>query len=117
MSPDVSEETSDMPSRGSAFSTASGSGSWTIADDVVEPASTFWRLDGRRGVSSKSWPSSSNGSDDATDDNGDSGGVEWRAISSDRVKTLVVKGGLTGRGWVVKLQPTRKGERYWFIVL
>lgn len=74
MSPDVSDDTSDMPSRGSGSGTGSCSASGMTADDVVEPASTFWRLDGRSVVSS-SWRSSSYGSDESmADDNGESGG-------------------------------------------
>lgn len=71
MSPDVSDEISDMPSSASASNTGSCSGSGMTADEVVEPASTFCRLDGRSIVSS-SWISSSY--EDSADDNGESGG-------------------------------------------
>lgn len=72
MSPDVSDEISDMPSSASASNTGSCSGSGMTADEVVEPASTFWRFDGRSIVSS-SWISSSY-EDSIADDNGESGG-------------------------------------------
>lgn len=80
MSPEVSEETSDMPSRGSGSGTASGSASGTMADDVVEPPSSRCRFEGRSVDSSYSWTSSSYCSDSSIDESGDSGGDESRAM-------------------------------------
>lgn len=72
-----------MPSRGSGSGTASASTSGTTAEDVVEPASSRWRFEGRNVDSSYSWPSSSYWSDSSTDESGDSGGEESRTIVGD----------------------------------
>lgn len=75
ISPEVSDETSDMPSSGSGSGRASASTSGRIADEAAEAVSTFWRFEGRKEDSSYSCASSSSyGSDEPMDESGESGG-------------------------------------------